>query len=62
MEMSKLIERGVIPRDESVVICINGNGLKTPDAFAEKWRPTSPSRRPGRRSIALADLKIPDRL
>jgi hypothetical protein len=54
MEMSKLIERGVIPRDESVVICLNGNGLKT---LAEKWRPTSPSRRPGRRSIALADLK-----
>jgi len=32
----KLIERGVIPRDESVVICITGNGLKTPDALAEK--------------------------
>jgi len=32
----KLIERGAIPRDESVVICITGNGLKTPDALAEK--------------------------
>lgn len=28
----KLIETGVIGRDQSVVICITGNGLKTPDA------------------------------
>jgi threonine synthase len=27
----KLVERGVIGRDESVVICVTGNGLKTPD-------------------------------
>ena len=25
----KLIERGAIPRDESIVICITGNGYKT---------------------------------
>ncbi|MBI4342622.1 MAG: threonine synthase [Candidatus Omnitrophica bacterium] len=25
----KLIEQGIIPRDESVVICVTGNGLKT---------------------------------
>ncbi len=25
----KLIEQGVIPRDESIVVCITGNGLKT---------------------------------
>jgi threonine synthase len=25
----KLIEQGIIPRDESIVICITGNGLKT---------------------------------
>ncbi|MBI4483976.1 MAG: threonine synthase [Acidobacteria bacterium] len=29
----KLIERGAIPRDESVVLCITGNGLKTLDAI-----------------------------
>jgi len=32
----KLIESGVIPRNESIVICITGNGLKTPDALYEK--------------------------
>jgi threonine synthase len=29
----KLIESGRIPRDEPVVICITGNGLKTPDVL-----------------------------
>src|SRR5438445_3041902 len=32
----KLIETGVIPRGESVVISITGNGLKTPDALYER--------------------------
>ena len=32
----KLIESGVIPRNESIVICITGNGLKTPDALYER--------------------------
>ena len=40
----KLIEAGVIPRDESIVICITGNGLKS------GWRPTSRSARYSRRS------------
>jgi threonine synthase len=31
----KLIEQGRIPREEEVVICITGNGLKTQDAVAE---------------------------
>jgi threonine synthase len=31
----KLIEQGRIPRDEEVVLCITGNGLKTQDAIAE---------------------------
>lgn len=31
----KLIEKGVIPRDESIVICITGNGLKTQEAVHE---------------------------
>jgi len=31
----KLIEQGRIPRDEEIVICITGNGLKTQDAVTE---------------------------
>jgi threonine synthase len=31
----KLIESGRIPRDEEIVICITGNGLKTQDAVFE---------------------------
>jgi threonine synthase len=31
-----LIERGAIPRDESIVICITGNGLKTPDVLQDR--------------------------
>jgi threonine synthase len=32
----KLIEQGKIPKDESIVICITGNGLKTQEAVANK--------------------------
>ncbi|MEK7275335.1 MAG: threonine synthase [Candidatus Desantisbacteria bacterium] len=32
----KLIEQGRIPRDESIVICITGNGLKTQEVVADK--------------------------
>jgi threonine synthase len=32
----KLIEQGVIPRDESIVISITGNGLKTQEAVQER--------------------------
>lgn len=35
----KLIERGIIPRDEEVVICITGNGLKTQEAVINHLRP-----------------------
>ena len=31
----KLVERGVIPRDESVVVCITGNGYKTSDVMTD---------------------------
>jgi threonine synthase len=31
----KLIEQGRIPRDEEIVLCITGNGLKTQDAIAD---------------------------
>src|SRR5207248_1770273 len=30
----KLLEQGRIPRDEEIVICVTGNGLKTQDAVA----------------------------
>src|SRR5437667_7969685 len=32
----KLIEQGRIPRDEEVVLCITGNGLKTQEAVADR--------------------------
>jgi threonine synthase len=32
----KLIEAGRIPRNEPIVICITGNGLKTPDVLHER--------------------------
>ena len=32
----KLVERGVIPRGESIVICVTGSGLKTPDALRDR--------------------------
>jgi threonine synthase len=32
----QLIERGAIPRDESIVICITGNGYKTIEVLAGK--------------------------
>src|SRR5437660_5931246 len=31
----RLIEQGRIPRDEEIVVCVTGNGLKTQDAIAE---------------------------
>ena len=32
----KLIEQGRIPKDESIVVCITGNGLKTQEAVQER--------------------------
>lgn len=32
----KLIKQGRIPKDESIVVCITGNGLKTQEAVAER--------------------------
>src|SRR5436309_2345558 len=34
-----LIERGVIPRDESIVVCVTGNGYKTAEVVAGKLTP-----------------------
>ena len=54
----KLIERGVIPRDESIVICVTGTGLKTPDALYDRLS-TPVKIRPTLSAFdqALADLK-----
>jgi len=57
----KLIEAGRIPRDETIVICITGNGLKTPDVLHDRLtrdltiRPTLAAF-----EQALADLKPRD--
>ena len=32
----KLVEQGVIPRDESIVLCITGNGLKTQEPLVNR--------------------------
>jgi threonine synthase len=54
----KLIEAGVIGRGESVVVCITGNGLKTPDALYARLG-TGVTIRPSLSAFdrALADLK-----
>jgi threonine synthase len=54
----KLIDRGVIPRDEPIVVCITGNGLKTVEVL--ETRLATPVRiRPSLAAFdrALADLK-----
>ncbi len=38
----KLIQQGRIPKDESLVLCITGNGLKTIDAVLGKIGKTIP--------------------
>ncbi len=40
----QLIERGAIPRDESIVICITGNGYKTVEVLAGKGVAADPHR------------------
>ncbi len=40
-----LIERGIIPRDESIVVCVTGNGYKTAEVVADRiTRPVHLSR------------------
>ena len=34
----QLAERGVLPRDEPIVICVTGNGYKTIEALAGRTR------------------------
>jgi threonine synthase len=31
-----LVERGVIPRDDSIVVCVTGNGYKTAEVVADR--------------------------
>jgi threonine synthase len=54
----KLVESGVIGRRDSVVVCITGHGLKTPDALYERLE-THVKIRPSLSAFdrALADLK-----
>ncbi|MEX2222634.1 MAG: threonine synthase [Candidatus Rokuibacteriota bacterium] len=54
----KLIEAGRIPRDEPIVMCITGNGLKTPDVLHDRLR-SDVTIRPSLSAFdrALADLK-----
>jgi threonine synthase len=54
----KLIESGRIPRDEPIVICITGNGLKTPDVLQDRLG-SDVTIRPSLSAFdrALADLK-----
>jgi threonine synthase len=54
----KLIESGRIPRDEPIVICVTGNGLKTPDVLQEILH-SDVTIRPSLSAFdrALADLK-----
>ena len=55
----QLIERGAIPRDESIVICITGNGYKTDRSAQRQGRAADPHRpiagglRSGRRAGAM---------
>jgi threonine synthase len=46
-----LINRGVIPRDESIVVCVTGNGYKTAEVVAGKLTP------PVRLSRAFKDFE-----
>jgi threonine synthase len=54
----KLVESGRIPRDQPVVICITGNGLKTPDVLYDRLS-VDVTIRPSLSAFdrALADLK-----
>ncbi|HET7876208.1 MAG TPA: threonine synthase [Methylomirabilota bacterium] len=54
----KLIESGRIPRDEPIVICITGNGLKTPDVLYDRLQ-SDVTIKPSLSAFdrALADLK-----
>jgi threonine synthase len=35
----ELIKRGIIPRDESIVVCVTGNGYKTAEVVEGKLTP-----------------------
>jgi len=54
----KLIETGRIPRDEPIVMCVTGNGLKTPDALYDRLH-SNVTIQPSLAAFdrALADLK-----
>ena len=49
-----LIERGAIPRDESIVVCITGNGYKTAEVMDRSGRPSNSDDRSRVRSLMEA--------
>ena len=54
----RLVEDGVIPKDESVVLCITGNGYKTASVIADTvQRPTSLGRSLSEFEAFLADRR-----
>jgi threonine synthase len=52
----KLVGRGVIPRDDSIVVCVTAAGLKTPDALCGRL----PARITIRPSLAAFDRALAD--
>src|SRR5262249_13951802 len=54
----KLIEQSIIPRDEPIVVCITGNGLKTAEVVEQRLA-KAVTIRPSLAAFdrALADLK-----
>jgi len=57
----KLVERGIIPRDEEIVITITGQGLKTQEAVADKiGKPIIIE--PNLRSFEMEVIKTEDRI
>ena len=46
----ELVELGIIPRDESIVVCVTGNGYKTAEVVADRLAAPVPSAAPSRNS------------
>ena len=56
----KLIEQGRIPRDEEIVLCITGNGLKTQDAVFDALDEPATIKPALAEFEALAGLGLPE--
>jgi threonine synthase len=60
----KLIEQGIIPRDEATVISITGNGLKTQEPLVNPWRlgPKPAAIKPTLAAFELAFAEVSERV